>query len=29
MQRFYQAIHSATIWLGKIMGKAMTRMGLD
>ena len=29
MQHVYKAIHSAAIWLGKVMGDAMKRMGFD
>ncbi len=29
MQRIYQAIYSATVWLGRLMGNAMKRMGFD
>lgn len=29
MQKFYERVYNVAIWLGKVMGKAMTRMGLD
>lgn len=29
MQSLYKAIYSATVWLGRLMGNAMKRMGFD
>ncbi len=29
MQALYKAIYSAAVWLGRLMGNAMKRMGFD
>ncbi len=29
MQTFYEKVYNVAVWLGRVMGKAMKRMGFD